>query len=297
MLQPPASGADTAGARLARARTRASLTLDQVAEKLRLDRSTVAALESDDHSSIGAAVFVRGFLRRYASLVGESPAEIEALYAQRPDAVLRPDLSRTGMHRIEPDAHDRKLGLVPAVIAALVLGIIGAIWWAVHSKPQSYTVVTEEHVQASAQPAPAAMSGAPSVPTTPAAGPAAAPLPSTGTSAAPSGATAPVPAAVTPPVPAPVPAPAPRLKTLELSFSGESWVEIYDARGMRLFFGFGRTGTTQSLNGAPPFRFVLGNVPAVALSLGGAGVSLPEADPGARVHFTLNAAGTVAGVR
>lgn len=305
MLEPPASGADTAGARLARARTRASLTLDQVAEKLRLDRSTVAALESDDHSSIGAAVFVRGFLRRYASLVGESPAEIEALYAQRPDAVLRPDLSRTGMHRIEPDAHDRKLGLVPAVIAALVLGIIAAIWWAVHSKPQSYTVVTEEHVQASAQPAPAAMSGAPSAPTTPAPGPAAAPLPSTGTSAGPPGAATAAPAAASPLAAAspsaattpPAPTPAPRLKTLELSFSGESWVEIYDARGMRLFFGFGHTGTTQSLNGAPPFRFVLGNVPAVALSLGGAGVSLPEADPNARVHFTLNAAGTVAGVR
>ena len=113
MVEPPASEADTAGTRLARARTRAALTLDQVAEKLRLDRSTVVALESDDHRSIGAAVFVRGFLRRYAALVGESPAEIEALYAQRPDAELRPDLSRTGMQRIEPDAHGRKLGLVP----------------------------------------------------------------------------------------------------------------------------------------------------------------------------------------
>jgi len=312
-MEPPASGADTAGARLARARTRASLTLDQVAEKLRLDRSTVVALESDDHTSIGAAVFVRGFLRRYASLVGESPAEIEALYAQRPDAVLRPDLSRTGMHRIEPDAHDRKLGLVPAVIAALVLGIIGAIWWAVHSKPQSYTVVTEEHVQAGTPPAPAAMSGAPPAPSassvpaaavampqpttviTPPSSPAAAPLPATGTPERAAGTAAPA----APPAPAPAPAPvlAPRLKTLELTFSGESWVEIYDARGMRLFFGFGHTGTTQTLNGAPPFRFVLGNVPGVALSLGGAGVSLPEANAGARVHFTLNAAGNVAGVR
>ena len=93
------------------------------------------------------------------------------------------------------------------------------------------------------------------------------------------------------------PAPAARLKALELTFGGESWAEIYDARGMRLFFGFGHTGTTQALTGVPPFRFVLGNVPAVALSLGGAGVSLPEAEPGARVHFTLNGTGIVAGVR
>jgi cytoskeleton protein RodZ len=180
-----------------------------------------------------------------------------------------------------------------------------------HSKPQSYTVVTEEHVQAGTPPAPAAMSGAPPAPSassvpaaavampqpttviTPPSSPAAAPLPATGTPERAAGRAAPA----APPAPAPAPVLAPRLKTLELTFSGESWVEIYDARGMRLFFGFGHTGTTQTLNGAPPFRFVLGNVPGVALSLGGAGVSLPEANAGARVHFTLNAAGNVAGVR
>lgn len=310
MIEPPASGADTAGARLARARERANLTLDQVAEKLRLDRSTIVALESDDHSSIGAAVFVRGFLRRYASLVGESPAEIEALYAQRPDAVLRPDLSRTGMHRIEPDAHDRKLGLVPAVIAALVLGIIGAIWWAVRAKPQSYTMVTEEQTQMVTPSSGIAAPGAPasSAPSTlPAPNPPPAPPASTESSArsVPPAAPATTPAtpasnASVPPAAAPAdatPAPAPRLKTLEVSFSGESWVEIYDARGMRLFFGFGHAGTTQTLDGAPPFRFVLGNVPAVALSLGGSGVALPVTEPNARVHFTLDSSGTVAGVR
>ncbi len=287
MVEPPASGADTAGARLARARARAALTVDQVAEKLRLDRSTVVALEADDHRSIGAAVFVRGFLRRYASLVGESSAEIEALYAQRPDAVLRPDLSRTGMHRIEPDAHDRKFGLVPAVIAALVLAVIGAIWWAVRAKPSSYTVVTEEHTQVVTSPGPAAASPAPGVPAMPAA---AAAVPSLPGASPPNGALGAV-ASDKPPTLAP------RLKTLELSFSGESWVEIYDARGMRLSFGFGHAGTTQTLTGTPPFRFVLGNVPAVALSLDGAGVSLPETEAGARVHFTLNSSGIVAGMR
>lgn len=281
MADPVVKEPDTAGARLARARVRSGMTIEQVAEKLRLDRSTIVALEADDHSSIGAVVFVRGFLRRFASLVGESPAEIEALYAQRPDAVLRPDLSRTGMHRIEADTQGPKLGLVPAVIAALVLGVVGAVWWAVRAKPQTYTMVTEEHTQTSpaaagAMAAPAAMQSAvpaTSKPLQPAAvsGTAAAALPST-------------------------PAVLPR-RALELAFSGESWVEVYDARGVRLFFGFGHTGTTQILNGTPPFRFVMGNVPAVALSFEGAGVSLPEAAPGARVHFTLDSAGLVAGVK
>ncbi len=287
MADPPVKEPDTAGARLGRARVRSGLTVEQVAEKLRLDRSTIAALEADDHRSIGAAVFVRGFLRRYASLVGESPAEIDALYAQRPDAVLRPDLSRTGMHRIEAAAHGPKLGLVPAVIAALVLGLVGAVWWAVRAKPQTYTVVTEEHTPASPTTQTAQISMPPAVSTAvkplPAA-PAAAP----GSSAAPAADAA---------AAAPSPAVAQPRRALEMAFSGECWVEVYDARGVRLFFGFGHAGTTQALSGVPPFRFVLGNVPAVALSLEGAGVGLPEAAPGARVRFTLSGAGLVAGVK
>ena len=275
MADPAGKEPDTAGARLGRARVRAGLTVDQVADKLRLDRSTIAALEADDHRTIGAAVFVRGFLRRYATLVGESPAEIEALYAQRPDAVLRPDLSRTGMHRIEPDAHGAKLGLVPAIIAALVLGVAGAVWWAMRAKPQPYTVVTEEHTEA--------------IPAAPAATTSAAPV-AAKPAEAPAAAVTTTPAAPTPPAAQP-------RRALELVFSGESWVEVYDARGYRLFFGFGHAGTTQALNGVPPFRFVLGNVPGVAVSLAGAGVTLPEAAPGARVRFTLDAAGNVAGVR
>ena len=260
---------DSAGARLAGARARAGLSVEQVAEKLRLERRTIVALEAGDHREIGAAGFVRGFLRRYAALVGESPAEIEALYAQRPDAELRPDLSRTGMHRITPAASGRKLGIVPLVVAAALLVITGAAWWAMRAKPQAYTQVTEEQTQV----VPAAAIGVP------AAAPSAA-----STSAASVPATDAPPGALV-------------RRHLQLSFNGECWVELYDARGMRLFFGFGHAGTTQELSGAPPFRFVLGNVEAVAVTAEGAAVSLPPAAPGERVRFTLNAGGVVTGVR
>jgi cytoskeleton protein RodZ len=268
MANAAANQPDSAGARLAGARLRAGLTLEQVAEKLRLDRNTVVALEADDNRAIGAAVFVRGFLRRYAALVGEPAAEIDALYARRPDAELRPDLSKTGMHRIAPAAHGSRLGLVPAVIVAVVLSIAGAVWWAMRTKPQSYTVVSEERTQA--LPAAAAVPAAPA----------------TGSTAAAPG------AAVATEVQA---APLPR-RHLQLQFNVECWVELYDARGFRLFFGFGHAGTTQDLSGVPPFRFVLGNAAAVAVNIEGAPVALPETAPGARVRFMLNANGDVAGV-
>ncbi len=263
---------DSAGARLAGARARAGLSVEQVADKLRLDRHTIVALEAGDHRVIGAAVFVRGFLRRYAALVGESPAEIEALYAQRPDAELRPDLSRTGMHRITPTEGGRKLGVVQAVIAAVVLGIVGAVWWAMRAKPPAYTMVSEEQTQLT----PAATTGNPA--------------------GSPGGAPVAAPPAAAVPVAEPPPVKLVR-RHLLLTFGGECWAEIYDARGMRLFFGFGHAGTTQELSGVPPFRFVLGNAAAVAVTIEGAAVGLPPAVPGVRVRFSLNGNGVVAGVR
>ena len=267
-MAAPANEPDSPGARLAGARARAGLTVEQVAEKLRLDRRIIVALEAGDHREVGAAVFVRGFLRSYAALVGESATEIEALYAQRPDAELRPDLAKTGMHRIAPAASGRKFGLVPTAIMAVLLGIAGTVWWAMRAKPQAYALVSEERTQM----IPGSAAGTPVA------------------------AQATAPAAAAPPATEAPPALLVR-RHLQLSFNGECWVEIYDARGLRLFFGFGHAGTTQELSGAPPFRLVLGNVDAVALTVEGAAVSLPPAEPGSRVRFTLNTAGVVTGVR
>lgn len=216
---------ETAGARLASARERLGLSLDQVADHLKLDRHMVVALEEGDHRAIGAAVFVRGFLRRYAALVGESSAEIEALYARRPDAEAQPDLSKTGMHRIEPASFRPRLGVLPALIAALVLAIAGAAWWVLYARPH-------------ARPAPPAALPA-----------AAAPAPPTGV-----GLPANDSAASAQLVPAETkPEALPGRHKLQLSFIGECWAEVYDARGVRLFSGFGHAGTSQELSGVAPF--------------------------------------------
>src|SRR4051812_38885452 len=204
---------DTAGARLASARERIGWSLDQVADQLKLDRHTVIALEQDDYRAIGATVFVRGFLRRYAALVGESPADIEALYARRPDAEAQPDLSRTGLHRIEPDVFRPRVGLLPALIGALALTLAGAAWWVISSRPHAGTETT--HPSSSALPVAAAPARQQSEPQLPAAASASA-----------------TPAAETKPEAAPA------RRRLQLSYTGECWAEIYDARGVRLFSGF-----------------------------------------------------------
>jgi cytoskeleton protein RodZ len=255
---------DTAGARLASARERLGLSVDHVADQLKLDPETVMALEEGDHRSIGAAVFVRGFLRRYATLVGESPADIEALYARRPDAESQPDLRKTGMQRIEPDAFRPSLGVLPALIAALALAIAGAAWWAMRSKTPAPPV--------------APPSAAPVVAAVPAV----------------NGLTAP--ASDANPVTAPADGKVADLaghRRLQLTFNGECWAEVYDARGFRLFFGFGHAGSAQELNGVAPFRLVLGNGEAVTVAIEGTAVSLPASAPGERVRILVSDGGTV----
>ena len=112
MVVGAAENADSAGMRLSRARARLGLTVEEVADQLKLDPHTIVALEAGDHRAIGATVFVRGFLRRYAALVGEAPSSSQtfprpACIALRPRATGRrsgPGRQRWPHWRLSPRA-------------------------------------------------------------------------------------------------------------------------------------------------------------------------------------------------
>lgn len=291
MSEPAANDAGaalSAGARLAQARERLGLSLEQVADKLKLDPHTVAALEAGDYRVIGAAVFVRGFLRRYAQLVGDSPAEIEALYARQPESSQAPDLARVSV-RSERRSRPRKpISPWPAALVVVLLLAGGIWWWATHRAARAHN---ESVVELGAPPA-SAISSAPAAT---AAQPAAGSAPAGGNAATASHIIA-LPAPLSPEAEAAALATKlaalPR-KHLEMRVNDESWVEAYDARGMRLQFGFAHAGATLAMTGAPPFRLVLGNAGAVEISLEGTAVSLPEAAPGARLRVSINSKGVV----
>ena len=286
MTEPAANeaiAALSAGARLAQARERLGMSLEQVADKLKLDAHTVAALEVGDYRVIGAAVFVRGFLRRYAQLVGDSPAEIAALYARQPESSQAPDLARIAVHGERRHRPRDVISPWPAGIGVVVLLAAGIWWWTSHRVAKPHSDTTVEIIDS-----PVAVSAAaPSVQ----AAPGAAADMTSGAAAMPS-----APAVLSPEAEAA--ALAARLaalprKHLELRVNDESWVEVYDARSMRLQFGFAHAGSTLALMGTPPFRLVLGNASAVEVALEGMAVSLPAAAPGARLRVSLSGKGVV----
>src|SRR3954471_9587519 len=89
---PPAR---TIGERLRAGRERSGLSVAASAEKLHLDPKVIEALEADRFAELGASVYVRGHLRRYADFVGEPGAElVESYQASRDARPPPPDLTQ-----------------------------------------------------------------------------------------------------------------------------------------------------------------------------------------------------------
>lgn len=83
------------GDRLRSTRKARALSVAQVAEVLRLEQPSVIALEEGRFDALGAPVFVRGHLRRYAVLLDLDPdAVLEAYRAAAPGSDAPPTLTR-----------------------------------------------------------------------------------------------------------------------------------------------------------------------------------------------------------
>jgi cytoskeletal protein RodZ len=72
--------AERFGACLRRAREHRELTLDEVSAATKVPRSSLEQLESSDLTRLPAEVFVRGFIRSYARVVGLAESEPLSLY-------------------------------------------------------------------------------------------------------------------------------------------------------------------------------------------------------------------------
>jgi cytoskeleton protein RodZ len=121
------------GQTLRTARERTGLAVRQAADRLHVDAAVIEALEDGRFAALGAPVFVRGHLRRYAELLGEPDAPLQARYAALQEASIAPDLTRLPK-RVAPVVQ-RSTRRWPLILLAslLVLGVV--VWWALRSSP------------------------------------------------------------------------------------------------------------------------------------------------------------------
>ena len=256
------------GERLAEARREQQIGILEIAKELHLDEAKVRALEQNDFDTLGAPVFAKGHLRKYAQIVGIDPDDILTdFYKMTRTAELPPVVSSRPKLRQE-------ISPGPWIALVAILAVAAASYWWFALRPGSATppgaepeTIQEETVDLPEQVEDQAEELITESPETPAGG-------GEATAAEEPEAEA----ATLPPEPVAVN----DVTRLSLSFSGDCWTEISDADGRRLFFEMGRAGRTVDLSGPAPISILFGNAENVSLRVDGADYPVTATNPGSR---------------
>ena len=254
----PAPEGPLGGERLAAARREQQISIHEVAKELHLDEAKVRALEVNEFEVLGAPVFAKGHLRKYAQLVGVDEDDVFADYFKMTHtADLPPVVSRRPKLRQE-------LSPGPWIAAVIVIIAVAlAYWWFV--------------VRPAAAPAEAP---APAQPATEVSD--AEPAPADEQPEAAASVAQAQPAVEEPAEEAAPAADDDGLTRISLDFSGDCWTEISDANGRRLFFEMGRAGRSVELSGAAPLDVLFGNVENVSVRVNDSDYPVTPANPGSR---------------
>lgn len=107
-------------------RERRGLSIQQAAEDLHLDAATVQAIEADRFQELGAPVYARGHLRKYAEVLGLAPEYLLSRYEALADTPVVPvPVPVARLEWIRPERRSLKLPL--AILVAVIALVLG--WW------------------------------------------------------------------------------------------------------------------------------------------------------------------------
>lgn len=291
---------------LSNERVKRGLSLQEVADRLKLSRKQLEAIENDEYDKLPGPAFARGFVRNYAKLLGLDVALLNAsLDAHLPMPPVNPPVADTAPAAPAPAASSRSPAVNPTLIkgalALLVLLLAAGVGYRLLTQgastpatpPLATPAVESALPQAALNPEPASsaapVSAAPSVDSKPAE-------------------LKPEPAklealAVAPVKPAEVkPAEAKPTSTdtstaqaavsdtgageLVLNAREKAWVSVIDAKGKKLLYGQ-VSGEKRLGAGTPPYKLIIGNAPQVELNYKGQAVPLADKTKGSTAKLEL----------
>lgn len=295
------------GIRLKAAREAKNMAVADVAAKLKLTARQVEALEEEDLSHLPSEIFVRGFVRNYARLVGLEPDSLIApvnVQAEVSETITAPSAGlNVGSSGI------RRWVVYPLIAMAIFLVLVAALYhWLRQGED---TLITAPADLASPGLTVAPVEGAPAVSTGTLPAPVISPAPE---AAAPStdgsvitplplplplpnasqpSVSTPLPVPPTSVSPAPVAVPSvskpnapeavapsktegstkPGARSMRFEPTQDAWIQVVDGKGSR-FSKLVRAGTAESFSGEPPFRLVVGEAALVKLTYNGHNIEL-----------------------
>ena len=286
---PPKSEAEVSGLvggeRLAAARRANDISARDIAKELHLDEPKVRAMEQNNFDMLGAPVFAKGHLRKYAELVGVPYEDILADYYQLNRSTEAPPVVGP-VRKI-----DRDISIGPWIVGGIVVIIIAsaAYWWFTRD-PAAPLAQIEPATLApfatdeSGEAGPEEIADSAAITSAAAALVAAEQAPQTE-----------MVAVSLPPVAVGEPEPMVGEVSLlpqvhvELAFSGDCWAEVSDASGRQLFYDLGTAGRIVALSGDEPLRIVLGDSVYVSIAVEGRDYPIPQsARSGRLARLTIN---------
>ncbi len=301
------------GQLLRNAREQLGWTREQVASRIHLRLTLIAAIESDTYDKHTSHTFIRGYLRTYAKLVGIPEETILAAYDKLgltpPDNIDMQSFSR----RSRQQANDSRLKVVTWLVILVLIALSVAWWWQSTARRSAgdEALAATEMSATSSTPAEPAITPPDAINTDQVEGATVAPAATDVTApAVVSDATAtlaPASAAVAPTdVNADVgtvtdvavsgangtesneavvdPATAPQLK---MSFTADCWLDVKDANGKTLFSGLKKANDELVLEGAEPLKFIIGAPMAVKLDYKGQSFDMSRYNNGRTARFSL----------
>ena len=244
-----------AGERLGQARREQQISVLEVAKELHLDEPKVRALERNEFDVLGAPVFAKGHLRKYAKLVGVNEDDLFADYYSMTRTSSMPPLV-VGRQNIQREFSP---GPWIAVIVVVIVAA-AAYWWFVARESATPDPAPQSSVESDA---PVVLA---------AALPGDEPL---------------IAEELTVSEPMQQLLPDGHIN-LSVSFSGDCWTEISDADGRRLFVELGHSGRSVQLTGKAPMSALFGAVDNVSIQVNGGSYPLPTSTSASRrVRLTI----------
>ncbi|EXJ14643.1 RodZ domain-containing protein [Imhoffiella purpurea] len=303
----PSSGP---GRRLRELRESRGIEIERVIAQLHLQRDIVEALEQDRYEGLPPPVFVAGYLKSYARLLGTDPEPIVSAYR----STIPGDDHRT----TQPKTAPRKGRFSNAWIWILLLAVIGGgaaggyFWWQGQGtqapeglEPTADTSApngSDGNATISADTADAADGVSEEEPNDSAtkAPPDAIPLRSQEPAPQPEPA---VPQETSEQATDTAPPEEPASETPEqesepeepigppqvaLEFTGTTWIDVRDAQGKVVLNGEMREGDRRVLTGEPPYKLVIGNAAATRMTVGGEDFDVQRRARGNVARFSLD---------
>lgn len=313
------------GARLRAAREAAHIEPHEIARQLNLDVSRIIALEAGDFAALPPPLYVKGYIRAIAKLVGADGAELLEVYDRERAHVEDPKLAGFASGpAIQLTSSSLRMRLITAGVIVTLVVLVG-LWWrnsyfepllsrapeapepgrAELIEPRANTEwrdVTDRSLEESIPLRdPAAGTGLGEISPDPGLVPessteVAAPLTATAPDSSEVIVPAPAPAAsssevVTPPPTAAAEAPAAATPgTVTLVLLEKVWISIADARGERLYYDTAQAGQTITVEGQAPYQVVIGNTKGVQLFYGKESIDVTGYEHQGVARLTLGAA-------